>query len=504
VAVDFLTINPSLYGSPTGYLTQTDPQCATAGQYPSYPHDGTTTVVCTSFPSTGIGPVADGWLPGDPFNCGTGGGVACSGTAYTNITNTPTNGGTGATSAAYRLFCAHGPSSTPDSNQITDWGQLTNLSAAANGGTAQPVGDGAPIGVPIRIIGINPGSGTVATFYAFAQSGIGTPPTGSNCAGGVGTVSSADVDVNAASGPDPLANQGPLGATGNNEIALENDSNQIGDFAAADWIGQGGNPANCDSADQAVDIATSLYSMSFGAYVSNPNAEVTSIENPTTGPSACSTNTVGANPSTFTEKFGTANGHVVSINNERNNSFPMARTVFNIYRTDTVRDSVAGFLNWFCDSNAAIQKGTDHILGGNFDTDVTNIINGQFAFSRLTDATPELPINSQTPADNVPSGGPNGTCDARLPIQTSPVGITAGSATITLTNPVPSSVQVGWTVSVPPGSSVSVAGDTVSSISGNTITLNNVVATGTTGAPTPTFLYFPGQAPVLATAVHGS
>ena len=52
--------------------------------------------------------------------------------------------------------------------------------------------------------------------------------------------------------------------------SLENDANQIGDFANANW------PS--DAADQAMDIATSLYSMSFGAYGTNPNAEVTSIE----------------------------------------------------------------------------------------------------------------------------------------------------------------------------------------------------------------------------------
>ena len=145
----------------------------------------------------------------------------CTGTPFTNITNTPINGGTGATSVAYRLFCQHGPSSTPDTSQITDWGQLTNLGGAA-------VGDGTPIGVPVRIIGINNGSGTVSTFYNFAQSGIGTPAAGepsTDCAGGSGTVSSSDVDQDAASGQDPDNNQGPAGSNfiQNTEISLEND-----------------------------------------------------------------------------------------------------------------------------------------------------------------------------------------------------------------------------------------------------------------------------------------
>ena len=37
-----------------------------------------------------------------------------------------------------------------------------------------------------------------------------------------------------------------------------------------------------------------------------------------------------------------------------------------------------------------VSKGTDHVNGGNFDTDLTNIINGQYDFSRLTDTTGEL------------------------------------------------------------------------------------------------------------------
>ena len=489
VAVDFQAINPALYGSPTGYTSNVDPQCSTPGQYPSYAAGGTTpgALTCTAFPSAGIGPVADGWLPTDPTNCGTGGGPACSGTPFTNITNTPIGGGTGATSVAYRLFCQHGASTTPNTSQITDWGQLTNLNAA--GGPYLP-GDGVPIGVPIRIIAINSGSGTVATFYSFAQSGIGTPAVSADCGGGSGTVSSSDVNVNAASGPDPENNQGPAGTNfvQNPEVSLENDASQIGDFANSNWPG--------DPADEATDIATSLYSMSYGAYATNPNASVTSIESGTIP---------AGDPSSFTAKFLTANGKAASIANERSNAYPMSRTLFNIYQSTTVKASVGGFLNWLCDSNSSIQKGTDHIDGGNFDTDLTNIINGQYGYSRNTDLTAELPISSQTPADNVPGGGVNGTCDANVGIAAG--GISAGSNVITLSAAPPPSIQVGWSVSVPPSSSVSVAGDTVAAIGGtagpDTITLNNPVATGTTGNPTPTNLYFPGQAPVLAVSAGG-
>jgi hypothetical protein len=497
VAVDFQAINPALYGTPSGYLNAVDPTCdpstgtpptggGSPGTYPSYSAlNGA--VTCTAFPSAGIGPVASGWLPTDATNCTATGTPKCSGTPFTDIDNTPIGGGTGATSVAYRLFCQHGASTTPNTSQITDWGQLTNLNAA--GGPYLP-GDGVPIGVPIRIIAINSGSGTVATFYSFAQSGIGTPAVAADCGGGSGTVSSNDVNVNAASGTDPEANQGPAGTNfvQNSEVSLENDASQIGDFANSNWTG--------DSADEATDIATSLYSMSYGAYSTNPNAAVTSIESGTIPAGA---------PSSFTAKLMTANGKSASIANERSNTYPMSRTLFNIYQSTTVKASVGGFLNWLCDSNSSIPKGTDHIDGGNFDTDLTNVINGQYGFSRNTDLTSELPISSQTPADNVPGGGVNGSCDANVSIAAG--GITAGSNVITLTAAPPTSIQVGWTVSVPGSSSVSVTGDKVTAVGGtngpDTITLNNPVATGTAGNPVPTNLYFPGQAPVLAVSAAG-
>src|SRR3984957_11312232 len=484
VGVDFQTINPGLYGTPSGYLGQTDPQCSSngAGFYPSYSASNGT-VTCTKFPSAGIGPVADGWLPTDPTNCGTGGGPACTGTPFTNISNTGINGGNGATSVAYRLFCQHGPSATPDTSQITDWGQLTNL-----GGKA--VGDGTPIGVPIRIIGINSGSETVSTFYNFAQSGIGTPAAGepsTDCAGGVGSVSANDVDDNAASGPDPDANQGPAGTNfvQNPEVSLENDANQIGDFASANWPN--------DPADEATDIATSLYSMSFGVFGVHPNASTATIESGTVP---------AGDPTSFSAKTLSANGLANTTARERANTYPMSRTLFNIYRTDTVRASTAGFLNWLCDSNSSVQKGTDHVDGGNFDTDLTNTINATYGFSRVTDLTQE--VATTTPADNEDGGGVDATCDAHLSIAAG--GITAGSTTVTLSASAPSTVKAGWAVQVAAGSNVSIpAGDTIQSVSGTTVTLTAAPVTSTTPTgPAPTSLYFPGQAPILQINTSGS
>ncbi|MGO8862367.1 MAG: hypothetical protein ACLQRH_16615 [Acidimicrobiales bacterium] len=473
-AVDFQSIDPQEYGTPTGFNSNVDPQCSTAGQYPSYNYS-TGAVVCTQFPSGGIGPVAAGWLPGDPYNCVAAGqglsGTPCSGTPFLDVDNTPTPGSGlgGASSLAYRLWCQHGPSGTAGESQITDWGQLTNLS-----GSEVP-GQGTPIGVPINVVGVNAGSGTAATFNNFAKSGIGS----GNC------TSTSNYNEDAASQGDSQNAQGP--GPGNLEIALENDANQIGDFAGADW------PAT-DAPDQATTIATSLYYMGYGAYNTNSNAGVASLEvNAGVVPTG--------DPTTFTESLLAGNGVQPSIANERNNKYPTSRTVFNIYLTNSIRASTGGFINWLCDTNPVagggggqIQKGRDAIDGGNFDTDLTNIITGDYGFSRLTDATAELPASAQVTANGLTN--PNGSCEATQSIASG--GITNGTATVTLTAAVPSTVQVGWTVTIPAGfSSALPANTTVASVSGSTITLSNAPVAGT-GGTAPSTIYFPGHPPVLA------
>jgi hypothetical protein len=482
-SVDFQNIDPHVYGTPTGYDAGSS-ACSTPGEFPSFVAAGTGTVatgsvVCTPFPTAGIGPVAAGWLPGDSFTCNTT--STCSGTAFTDVDNTG-----GATSVAYRLWCFHGASTTPDESQITDWGQLTNLAGGAT------VGNGTPIGVPIRIIGVNSGSGTAATFNNFAKAGLSL-----NCS------ATANFNENAASGADPTQAQGP---TGNLEIALENDASQIGDFANADW-------GATDPADQAVDIATSLYYMGNGAYNTNPNASEASLEvNSGLVPSG--------DPTTFTESEMSLNGETASIAHEHSNAFPTARTLFNIYRTDTVKASTAGFLNWICDTDpntttpvlgGQVQKGTDHVNGGNFDADLTNIISGQFGFSRLTDSTLELAASAQTTANGVVN--PNASCDAQLSIAS---GITSGSPTITLASTSAggestaselANVKDGWIVSIPAGFSVATPTsggnptDTITNVNTttDTITLSSPLTTGT-GTVAPSVVYFPGHPPILAIA----
>ena len=77
-----------------------------------------------------------------------------------------------------------------------------------------------------------------------------------------------------------------------------------------------------------------------------------------------------------------------------NNLFPIARTLYNIYRTDTVRASTADFLNWICDSNNAYTKGIDQNTGQNYNNEITAALQTTYGFIRL----------------NTQSASPNNSC----------------------------------------------------------------------------------------------
>lgn len=542
-AVDFQAIDPNLYGSsPTGY---------SGTSFISYDYTSGSTIN-TTFPSGSIGDVADGWLPGDPYTCGYNGGAACSGVPFTDVDNNfagaagQDGGPNRLGSDVFRLWCQHGSSGTAGLSQIMDWGNLTNLGpnlevlnvtlngtttatlasgenfpstvasgqtitgpditagthvTAVSGGTltlSQAAGSGTdtvhittssvllpgqgmPIGVPIRIIAVNLGSGTASTFNNFAKSGAAS---GTNCANGPTNGVGGNFNENAAQGANPQTSQSQTGP----EVALENDANQIGDFALSNW-------GSTDTADQAIDIATSLYYMGNGAFLQNPNASISSLTG--TVPSGA--------PTSFQETQLDANlVGGVGIAGERNNSWPMARTLFNVVDTTAgVRASVGGFLNWMCDggSSATINgsavspltpKGTDHIDGGNFDTDLTTLINSTYHYSRLTDTTPELAAGSQVAADTVTNL--NGTCEATQPI----ASITAGNTTVNVTG-ASSTIKVGWPVYVPSGYTLTIpSGTTVAAVGANSITLSVAPTSTGSGTSTPSTLYFPGHPPVLS------
>ena len=328
-AVDFPVVNPSTFGT------------VTTGPYASI-NGGV------------VGPVAAGWLPGDPV------GGPYTGTPFATVSNAD-NGG-GANSTAYRLWCQKG------GTQITDWGQLTNLSASGvgNGGVAKTVGNGAPVGIPVRIMGVNPLSGTTKTFTGFINGSAST-----TCADGNG---------NAANDPNPATAPSPNSA----HVSLENNTSQTGDYAAADFPG--------DTASQAVEVATTLYFASNGVLNTVPYSGSV---------------TIGG--STITASKMTLNGSPPTTTNILRNVFPTARTLWNIYRTTTIKASTGGFLNWICDSNTDFQKGKDNSTGVNFDTELGTII-GSFGFIRLSDTSTVPPVS--TPADGI--SAPNTACASGL------------------------------------------------------------------------------------------
>ncbi len=441
-----------------------------------------------------VGPVTQGWLPGDspsgPY----------SGTHLTNVSNA--DGGGGAGSTAYRLWCA------TDATRISDWGQLTNLgpalhvenvtttsgspnisltggatfpSTVASGdavsgpgipvgttvssltsttavlsanatstGTPQLVittvstlaeGAGMPVGIPVRIMGVNTASGTEATFASYAASGV---------SGGGGC--SASMNSNAATDPNSATDNGTNAAP---HVALENNSDQINEFAAGDWPG--------DTVDQAIEASTTLYIESNGVYNTNPYAAAT---------------TIGG--TSFTGFKLNMNGVSATTPNELGNTYPTARTLFNIYRTSTIRASTGGFLNWICDGGVNFAKGLDNSTGKNFDTELTTIIATQDGFPRLTDESAAASI--AIPADGL--AAPNNSCAATFSVST-----TSGSNVVTLASgnfpidiPNAGGLVGGGSVGVtstafPSGTTVT----TGSTTSGTTsMTLNqNATATGT-------------------------
>ena len=270
------------------------------------------------------------------------------------------------------------------------------------------------------------------------------------------------------------------GLTDNLEIAVENNANQIGYFANANFPN--------DPADQAVDLATSLYFESYGVNQSNPNAGQASLT-PGTGtvPSGV--------PLSYTATLTNELGVTPSIANERTNTYPTARTLFNIYNLTGIRASTAGFLNWICDSQSSEQKEADLTTGVNFDNEITNVINNNFEYSRLNDSLSEVAASKITPADGV--SAPNSSCDATLQVTadgSDTVTYTPGSPPAAAAVPSPSAFTAhgaGTQTAKDAATGIVPSGTVVESVSGNTITFNNPIASGVTN------IYFPNMAPIL-------
>lgn len=293
---------------------------------------------------------------------------------FATVGVTPFVAGTTTTSAG-------GAATLTTSNNATATGTYTLT--IATGAAKFTSGSGVPIGIPIRIMGVNTGSGTSATFSGYVNGQ--TPDPASQCANG-------NVLVNENAANDP--NSATAIAGNPQHVALENNAHQIQLFSQADF------PASL--ADQAIEEATTLYFMSNGVYNTNSYVGQTTI-----GGSNFAANLIGEN-SMFS---GAAT--------ELNNTYPTARSLANITNSVTVRQSTAGFMNWICDSNTLFAKATDLSTGLNLDAELSNIISTQFGFPRLSDTSSPV---SATPADNVIA--PNDDCVAQIKVTVAADGVT--------------------------------------------------------------------------------
>ncbi|MHB8464807.1 MAG: hypothetical protein ACYDH6_23370 [Acidimicrobiales bacterium] len=267
-----------------------------------------------------------------------------TGHAFTNLTTTG-----GAASLMQRILCHS------NGSPITDWGQLTD--------PAQPVGSGAPIGAPLYIPAVNTKSGTYSVWKGLA----GCDPNGNNTDG---------------------------------QIAQENDVPQMYDLALADHPGS----TTAALVAQSNQLMETFYYMSFGVSAWRPYTESFTFNGFTYAGNQLSVDNVSPAPACAVPNSGACfdnnSNPVTQINS--------ARALNNIIRTDTLRASTAGFLDWICDEDPTLaHHGKDLTTGSNYANEVDYEINTDFVFTRVpclgTASAPIIPFvaNGGTP----PSGG---------------------------------------------------------------------------------------------------
>ncbi len=320
-------------------------------------------------------------------------------------------------------------------------------------------GQGVPIDVPIRIMGVNTSSGTEYTFSNFAESGVSSGGCSSN------------MNTNDAFDPNPVT------LTGDNtsaHVALENNADQLNEFATTDF-------ASPDYVDQAIEVATTLYMESNGVYNTDPYAAASTIHG-----------------TSYTEVKVSENTDDPTTGEELDNGYPTARTLYNIYNPGTIRASTGGFINWLCDSNQNFSKGLDNSSGKNFDSELNTVISSNFGFPRLSDGFTSTSGNTTVPADGL--AAPNNLCAASVTVD-----YTSGQKTITVHGggnfPV-DILNAGQLVgggSVTVGDSDYASGTTVQSGAGTaTLTLSNA-ATNSSPSGGATMVFY-GVPPVTSVA----
>lgn len=317
-----------------------------------------------------LGPLAAGWVPGDtlagPYH----------GQPFNNIT---TVGGT--SSLAQRIYHCSGVSSP-----ITDWGQLTNLGTPPT----LAVGSGTPIGVPIYLPFVNTGSGTYSTWKGV----VGCDPN-------------------------------PGSTVSDGQTAQENDAPQMSDLAYS--AGQKANGVTARWPDYSASTSTVLsgtpltvysnnetaatfYYMSLGVSnwrpytgtVTVPNAQCTSSCSKSAS-TQLSVDNVTQTPSCDYASNACFDNSGASVT--QSNS---ARKLFNIVRSDTLRGSTAGFMNWICDANVSSEYGTDLTTGKSYANEIIGTIGTTFGFpyqACTTDGSGNSTTPLVAPGTTPPTGG---------------------------------------------------------------------------------------------------
>jgi hypothetical protein len=315
----------------------------------------------------------------DPSSGGTFNSAIKAGTAVSNPYNASVLSG------STTVLSNNGSSLTLSSAPLIASGEYTLIFATTPvpginpnlpGSQTLAEGNGVPVGIPLRILGVNTASGTDATFSQFANGANPSTGQSTTCVPGTGTM-----DQNAANDPNTAT-----AGTGNAQhLALENNVHQLELFSTGDF------PS--DAVDQAVEEATSLYFISQGVYNTNNYVGATAI-----------------NGTSYSANLIAENGLDGGTGVELNNSYPTARTLSNVINASTVTAASGGFVNWICDSNTNFTKGTDLSNGLNYDQELTTIISTNFGFPRLSDLN--TPVTPNTPQDNVIA--PNDDCTLQM------------------------------------------------------------------------------------------
>ena len=221
---------------------------------------------------------------------------------------------------------------TTTSFKINDWGQLTDK-------TDDPANPGHTlgsegIGSPIGAPIYIPAVNTGSGTYSVWKSYVGCDPNTKN------------TDA---------------------KIAQENDAPQLTDIATAD------HPT--DNIAAANQVAESLYYISYGVSQWRP----------------------------YTYSSGSVSGKLTKINGlsaspalELSKTIATFRGLYNIYKSGSVRASVAGFLNYLCDTDPGkVNHGLDLTTGKNYSDELTNTISTQFVF-------PRVPCNVDGSGNSIP------------------------------------------------------------------------------------------------------